>query len=147
MHSCQYWIAAAWMPPTPRIFRPAFDRSCRVRSVGKLEWIAIDDSVISQPERWCRCGDQDELHGCCPREAERGLGHSHIVRAQSKKYDCRRHGHRQKPSVVASQASRRQTQTALRKSLRVSAHQFAEIYDRPDKKREIHRLAHGGSLQ
>src|ERR1022692_4426060 len=113
------------MPPIPRILRPAFDGFCRVGSVCKLERIAIDDSVISQPERWCGPRDQDELHDSRSRDPE--CGHflpGYVAGEQAENYDrcCNR---------------RRQTQAALRERLRIPAHGLAEIEDRPDEESQI----------
>src|SRR6185503_20519814 len=41
--------------------RLLFDRLCRVRSIGKLQWIAINGSVIAQPDGGSDCSDNYEL--------------------------------------------------------------------------------------
>ena len=133
------WIAA--------VLRPAFDRLRRVRSVGKFERIAIDDLVVGEPEQRCGRRDQDELHYCSSGEPECGVPCSAALpRSKPEQNDRRRHRHGQEPSVVARQASRRQTQAALREGLRVPTHGLAEIDDRPDEERQIQRLSHGGGL-
>ena len=131
-----------------RALRLAFDGLRGIRPVFKLQRIAIDDSVVGEPERGPGRGKEDEFRECGARNAKTGeLRDGHTARKEVESHDDCGHRDGQKPSVIARQACRHQTQAAFCEGLGIATHRLAEIDHDPQEEREVQGLAHRGRLQ
>ena len=94
-----------------RGLRFAFDGLRGVGAVLELERIAIDDSVVGEPERGRGGGDQKKFRERGPWEAKTGeVRAGRGGREEVDDQNNSRRGYRQEPSVIAREASRGQTQ-------------------------------------
>src|SRR5271157_3027648 len=125
------------MPRVPRTLRPPFDGSGRVGTVLKLERIAVNDSVVSEPECGSSGGNQHELQHCLWLALNSGafLSRSPGVEVQHSQH--RRHRRRKEPSVITRQAGRGKTQTAFRQRSPALVLGLAEINYRPDEECQV----------
>ena len=127
------------MPGVSGRLRLAFDRLRGVGAVLKFQGIAIDDSVVDEPEHGGSRGDQHESCYGCARGAEPRRTHLATI-------DRTGHQRSEKPPVIAREASCRQTKAAFRERLRITAPGLAEIHNGPDEQCQVQGLTHCSRL-